>query len=305
MGWLDKIFGSGGRRDGADAVFGTLSTFLNSDDAQNAAMPEDISSTLPVGGAVDSIAGATGDFGRSATNPIPVNGPVGEVTYLSALTMADGRGVWAHRLGSRDQVDIFEIVSDDGKDWCLLYMAPYHSRKSGLVPKGFRFRDPPKVRGIYATNQHVPVFPLGLYEAIRDWSKATLGIPLVSPRLRAAIQSASFQRPSHHISDLEALKLHGRTSYAGDTKAMILHGWTHNKLLNPLLSVLKSNIGYDGIDVSEVLIFCGSMMTYCYLNYGPSGPDHNMLDEFHRKIIEDIVKGSKTSIKPATRNTLH
>src|SRR5690606_30965701 len=119
-----------------------------------------------LGGAVDSLADATGEFGRTVTNPIPVNGPVGEVTYLSALTMADGRGIWAHRLGSRDRIDIFEVVSDDGKDWSLLYLTPYHPRKSKLVPRGFQFRETPRVHGIFATNQYVPDFPLSLHEAI-------------------------------------------------------------------------------------------------------------------------------------------
>lgn len=294
MGWLNRMFGGGKRQDKAAAVFEKLSDFLNSDAVQNAAMPDDIKAILSVGGAVDYLAGATGEFGRTATNPIPVNGPVGEVTYLSALTTADGRGVWAHRLGSRDRIDIFEVVSDDGKEWCLLYLAPYHPRKSKLVPKGFRFRDPPRVRGIFATNQHVPDFPLSLHEAIRDWSKATLGIPLVSSGLRSAIQSASFQRPAHHISDLEEIELHGQTSHEGDdVKSMILHEWTHNKLVKPLLSVLNHTLGYDELDVAEVLIFCASIMTYCYLRYGPSEPDHNMLDAYHRKVVEDIATGSK------------
>ena len=289
MGWLNEIFGGGDRRDEADAVLEKLSNFLNSDDAQNAAMPDDSKAILSIGGAVDSLTGATGEFGRSITNPIPVNGPVGEVTYLSSLTTADGRGIWAHRLGSHDRVDIFEVVSDDGKDWFLLYLTPYHPRKSKLVPRSFRFRESPRVHGIFATNQHVPDFPLNLHEAIRDWSKATLGMPLVSPGLRAAIQSASFQRPPEHDAEVGALELPGRTNHAGDFKASLFRGWTQNKLLKPLVSVLQNNIGYDEIDVGEVLMFCSSMMTYCYLRYGPAQPDHVMLDRFHRQIVEDIA----------------
>jgi hypothetical protein len=56
---------------------------------------------------------------------------------------------------------------------------------------------------------------------------------------------------------------------------------------------LQNNIGYDEIDVGEVLMFCASMMTYCYLRYGPAQPDHDMLDEFHRQIVEDIATGRK------------
>lgn len=294
MGWLNKIFGGGKRRDESNAIFEKLNNFLNSDAAQNAAMPEDIKAILSVGGAVDSLANATGEFGLTVTNPIPVNGPVGEVTYLSALTMADGRGIWAHRLGSRDQIDIFEVVSDDGKDWSLLYLTPYHSRKSRLVPRGFRFRDTPRIHGIFATNQHVPDFPFSLDEAIREWSKTTLGIPLASPGLRTAIQSVSFQRPPQHGADILGLELHGRTNHAGNVKSSLFRGWMQNKLLNPLLSVLQNNLGYQEIDVGEVLMFCASMMTHCYLRYGPAQPDHVTLDEFHRQIVEDIATGSKS-----------
>lgn len=293
MGWLDKMFGGGKSRNEADIVFEKLNNFLNSDDAQNAAMPDDIKQILSVGGAVDLLASANGEFGRTATNPIPVNGPVGEVTYLSSLTLTDGRGIWAHRLGSHDQCDIFEVVSEDGKDWLLLYFTPYHPKKSRLVPKGFVFREAPRVRGVFATNQHVTDFPLGLPDAIRAWSMETLGIPLVSSGLRTAIQSGSFQRPPQHVANLRDLELPSRTNQANDIKSGIFRGWTQNKLMNPLLSVLQNNIGYQEIDVGEALIFCASMMTYCYLRYGPAPPDHALLDEFHRQIVEDIATRSK------------
>ncbi|MGE3693345.1 MAG: hypothetical protein AB7F98_18365 [Novosphingobium sp.] len=293
MGWFRKIFGGGDRRDEAELILGKLNDLLNIDEAQNAALPEELKATLFVGGGVDSIAGATGEFGRSVSNPIPVNGPIGEVTYLSALTTSDGRDVWAHRLGSIDRVDIFEIVSDDGADWWLLYLTPYHTRKSRLVPKGFRFRKSPRVRGVLATNQHVPNFPVGLHEAIRHWCKATLGFPLVGQGLRDAVQVESFRKPAHHVSEIEALGLESSTTDGDDIQATIFRAWTQNKLLNPIISVLQDNIGCDDIDVSELLMFCASVVTYCYLLFGPKQPNHVVLDQFHRQIVDDITTGRR------------
>lgn len=180
MNWLKNLFSGTRQRDQTDAIFEKLDIFLNSDSAQNAAMPDDLKSLVSAVGEADSVPGATGEFGLSFTNPIPVNGPIGEVTYLSALELIDGRSVWAHRLGSRDRVDIFEAVSEDGKNWFVLFLTPYFSRKSKYAPVGFRFREPRKVIGISATNQFVPEFPMSLPSAITEWTKATLGIPLIA-----------------------------------------------------------------------------------------------------------------------------
>ena len=90
----------------------------------------------------DKLPSSTGVFG-SLTNPIPVNGPFGEIKYLGKLRGRTGHAVFFHRLGSvkspvtNNLIDIFEIVCQDATQWNKLYFDIYHPRRSNLVPDGY------------------------------------------------------------------------------------------------------------------------------------------------------------------------
>src|SRR3546814_10801196 len=56
----------------------------------------------------------SGPFGFTETNPIPVNGPIGQLAYLSRLETQSGQRILFHRLGAIDKVDVFEAVTFDG-----------------------------------------------------------------------------------------------------------------------------------------------------------------------------------------------
>lgn len=77
---------------------------LNDTDLQNADYPklmyldyDDGPETTP-----DELPNVQGEFGRSADNPIPVNGTTGELTYLSKLVTENGQRLAFHRGGSTD-----------------------------------------------------------------------------------------------------------------------------------------------------------------------------------------------------------
>lgn len=90
----------------------------------------------------DQIPNASGAFG-SISNPIPVNGALGEIKYLGKLRGKTGHAVFFHRIGStksqvtENPVDVFEIVCQDATQWNKLYFDPYHPRRSNLAPKGY------------------------------------------------------------------------------------------------------------------------------------------------------------------------
>jgi len=90
----------------------------------------------------DQLPNSKGDFG-SISNPIPVNGALGEIKYLGKLRGKTGHAVFFHRIGStksqvtKNPVDIFEIVCQDGTQWNTLYFDPYHPRRSNLAPNGY------------------------------------------------------------------------------------------------------------------------------------------------------------------------
>lgn len=110
--------------------------------------PEQLSKQCLEGLDCDQILNAKGSFGQEVTNPIPVNGPLGEIKYVGRLgTKKKGIGYIFHRLGSitmatlQGPVDVFEVVSTDGKEWDVLYIHMYHPRRSTKVPEGYRFND--------------------------------------------------------------------------------------------------------------------------------------------------------------------
>ena len=77
-------------------------------------------------GEVDMWPNATGEFGRTPTNPILVNETWGEITYLSRLVTPDGQRMIFHRLGSgAGALDIFELISVDGTFYARLYVDMY------------------------------------------------------------------------------------------------------------------------------------------------------------------------------------
>src|SRR5271170_4559145 len=69
-------------------IFEKVHRFLDDEAAQNNALPEDFRRTLAESPSCDRIPNCFGEFGRTPTNPIPVNGPVGELIYLSRLEMS-------------------------------------------------------------------------------------------------------------------------------------------------------------------------------------------------------------------------
>ena len=90
----------------------------------------------------DKLPNSSGDFG-SISNPIPVNGPMGEIKYLGKLRGKTGHAVFFHRIGSwkspvtNNPIDLFELVCLDGTQWNRLFFDFYHPRRSNLIPKGY------------------------------------------------------------------------------------------------------------------------------------------------------------------------
>lgn len=180
-----------------------MMAILNDDDRQNALMPGQLRSALLKGGTVDEIDSAEGPFGRHPCNPIPVNGPLGEITYLSRLiTKEDGQHLFFHRLGSGQSIDVYEVVSWDGSVWDVLYFDYYHNRKTRKAPEGYAFAE--KVEGITGTNKYLASFPAGVNEAAGSCANGILGVPLSNPFMRN-INTCGFVKPAAHAQLVQKL----------------------------------------------------------------------------------------------------
>ena len=174
--------------------------------------PEQFSIPCLEGENCDEITGAIGEFGRIPTNPIPVNGPLGEIKYLSRLHIKNGPGVIFHRLGSVNvpqlnlPVDVFETVSLDGEVWDILYISMYHPRRSTKIPKSYVFSKFDKLLSLlpmgFGTLKCDPNFPFTIDQFIeRDLDIFGTGITnkRLAERYREFIvDKDKFKRPTDH-----------------------------------------------------------------------------------------------------------
>ena len=143
------------------------------------------------------------DYGVDPRDPIRVNGPIGELVYISRLTNERGSGFIGHRLGSIRGLDVFEVVSTDFNDWFILWFDMYWSAKDLHAPSGLRLSKPSEpwpdggAPGLSATNRFVAKFPDEYWPEILVSTKEHLGFPIVKPFLKL-LNSRSAERPSEH-----------------------------------------------------------------------------------------------------------
>lgn len=161
----------------------------------------------------DILPNAKGEFGKSKENPIPVNGPIGEIKYLNRLCSNDG-GLIFHRIGSSDTVDIYETVSVGGKYWDILYFDMYHPRRSTRAPSGYSFNEYKeqfiKLNLGYYTNTFDPNFPFGLSDAIKKNVGGTLGVRIAKKYEEMIEDKSKFIRPLSHSEKLRHIEVKGR-----------------------------------------------------------------------------------------------
>lgn len=212
MGFFEKIFVGSEEKKREKALrssFSKIYQLMTDETRQNSMCPKPLRDKMTEGGKVDKVSGAFGEFGRDIRNPIPVNGPFGELIYISNLNLESGVGVIAHRLGSVDKKDVYELVALDGSRWDLLYFNMYYNRKSRLLPTGYIAAEEP-ARFLMAVNVYVSSFPGGFYEAMGETSKRIIGIPLVSPELRGEPSFAPIRRSPRHVGLIQSLNFESR-----------------------------------------------------------------------------------------------
>lgn len=170
--------------------------FMEDEDLQNSQLHPMIRDEVLGGIDVDEWPHGIGEFGRSDENPIPVNGAIGELIYLSKLMTKDTKQrILFHRIGSVDKIDVFETVSIDGQMWDILFLSFYHPRKSRKSPVGYQITNQPL---IYGTNTRINQFPMGLQKAIAATTEEFIGISLPPPEVRLAEERIDFRRPEGH-----------------------------------------------------------------------------------------------------------
>lgn len=197
MGFLSRL--TGRQDDGSKELrnaFETINRIIDDEDFQNGLLPDPIAGLIKNAPAVDKVPNGTGTFGLEAGNPIPVNGAIGELAYLSKLETGRGERLLFHRIGAIDKVDVFEAVTFSGSEWFVFFVDMYYSRRSRIAPPGFRLS--PEVRQFSGFHNHCQSYPYD-FEAAKQGTAEMLRfayIPLskVIPQL----QRKAFERPTAH-----------------------------------------------------------------------------------------------------------
>ena len=159
----------------------------------------------------NQLMGATGAFGQSMTNPIPVNGWIGTLKYFWRLQTPFNKGLYFHRIGkARSQVcqtiDVYETVSADRKIWDILYFDMFHPRRSNLAPEGYRLRPYDKVidsvQFAFGTNTRLANFPHDLPEVLDKNPDMSRFAKVCSKN----ISMNDFSKPEYHTEKLAVLR---------------------------------------------------------------------------------------------------
>lgn len=206
MGIFSRLLGKNKEKAAMAAIFEKLRLILEDEQLQLEMVPPAIRSKIISGGDYDQNPQGTGQFGFSRTNAIPVNGPVGQLAYLSKLITNSNERILFHRLGAISDIDVFEAVTFSGSEWFLFFLDLYHPRRSKLAPQGLRFNG--QVAQFSGFNNFCEQFPYDFVQAKancpRDLRLAYIPISSIDRQLRSGV----FVRPSSHKAKLEVIEGH-------------------------------------------------------------------------------------------------
>lgn len=139
MGFLSNLFGGNKEQKALQEAFAHIRRILEDEQYQLELVHPAMKEALQACPAYDRAPNGRGPFGFAETNPIPVNGPIGQLAYLSKLVTRTGERLLFHRIGAIDTIDVFEAVTFSGSEWFILFTDLYHPRQSRLAPEGFTF----------------------------------------------------------------------------------------------------------------------------------------------------------------------
>jgi hypothetical protein len=193
-------------------VFDCISKLLEDEQFQLEMTDPKLQAAIEGQPACDRDPEGTGSFGFVETNPIPVNGWVGELAYLSKLETVRGERIFFHRLGSIHTTDVFEAVTFSGSEWFILFVDMYYPRQSRLTPDGFRFRK--KVSKFTGFHDRCSNFPYGFIEKQRKEAEKQFELKqylflgyLARDIVSKQLEGRMFERPPAHKAKLALLKL--------------------------------------------------------------------------------------------------
>lgn len=205
MGFFSKLFKSDNGDQALREVLARIHRILDDEKFQLELVHPAMRAMLESAPAYDKAPDGTGPFGFIETNPIPVNGPIGQLAYLSRLETQSGQRILFHRLGAISTVDVFEAVSFNGAEWFILFLDFYHLRRSRLTPDGFRFTK--GMAQFSGFNKFCQNFPYDFIEKRMSEQESGLSMAYIAPsKVSNQIRERVFNRPPAHYAKLDLVK---------------------------------------------------------------------------------------------------
>lgn len=205
MGFLSNLLGGNKEDKALREALAQIHRILDDETFQLELVHPAMKAMLESAPAYDKDPNGTGEFGFIETNPVPVNGPIGQLAYLSKLETQSGQRILFHRLGAIGKVDVFEAVSFNGAEWFILFVDLYHSRRSRLTPNGFRFtKDVAQFSGFHKFCEN---FPYDFVEKKASERESGLSMAYIAiSKVSDQIQNRVFNRPLAHKAKLDLVK---------------------------------------------------------------------------------------------------
>ncbi len=205
MGFISKLFGGNKEDKALREAFEQIRRILEDEQLQLDMIHPAMKSVIESCPAYDKDPNGTGPFGFSETNPIPVNGPIGQLAYLSKLETAKGERILFHRIGAVNTIDVFEAVTFSGSEWFILFVDLYHPRRSRLTPEGFRFTQ--EVGQFSGFHKFCVDFPYDFVEMKQSERESGLSMAYIAiSKVMEPIDNRAYQRPLAHKAKLDLVK---------------------------------------------------------------------------------------------------
>lgn len=205
MGFLSNFFGGSKEDKALRESLAQIHRILDDEKFQLELVHPAMKAMLETAPAYDKDPNGSGPFGFTETNPIPVNGPIGQLAYLSRLETQSGQRILFHRIGAIGKVDVFEAVTFNGAEWFILFVDLYHPRRSRLAPDGFRLtKDVAQFSGFHKFCEN---FPYDFVEKKASERESGLSMAYVAiSKVSDQIQNRIFSRPLAHEAKIELMK---------------------------------------------------------------------------------------------------
>ena len=205
MGFLSNLFGGNKEDKALREAMAHIHRILDDETFQLELLHPAMKAMLESAPAYDKDPNGTGPFGFIETNPIPVNGPIGQLAYLSRLETQSGQRILFHRLGAIGTVDVFEAVSFNGAEWFIFFIDLYHPRRSRLTPDGFRFTK--EVAQFSGFHKFCESFPYDFVDKKASQRESGLSMAYIAiSKVSDQIQNRVFNRPLAHKAKLDLVK---------------------------------------------------------------------------------------------------